>query len=703
MRIGNVTRKTPIIFGFFILTGLVQAQEPSAWWTYDTVTDRTITDPVNGSVDHLVGYYQLQPGVQGNSLKLDGYTSRVIRESADIPDIRGGLTIESWVALQTFPWNRSAIVNQGLDPSGTIPGLADREHRFFLGIDAFGHLCFRMMLDDTIRECISGEPLPLLEWNHVAGTYDENEGLKVYLNGALAGELKVKGKMAAGPGTDLLVGMNTRKLGAVGSERKASADLPSKMVIHGLLDETRLYDQPLSGDQLMQHYLDEQPAENQPLKFEQMPSGPSQLPAVFDAVYTRLEYTDEWEAPWKVSSVPDILVHFDQSPVRFIFWRGTSYGGVWVTENGRWMGDQSLERAGGGKSPMGCSEHMSDKLVRYSNVRIIEKNDARIVIHWRYAISDILYDIFGITDEDPRGEWADEFYTIYPDGVVVRHQVLYTHYLSHEWQETIVINQPGTSPDDNIELEALTLLNMDGEQETYSWAEGGPASFPAPEEPNIQVVNLKSVYKPFIIFEPRPRIRPFNPATIRPEVAHFPWWNHWPVGQIPNDGRRAFSHDRPSHSSLAQSIEDSDVIHDRGDGSYEVVTLTGMTDQPAESLVALARSWNDPAAVTRCSEGFSGGKYSRKERAYVFSAAANELTGELAFRIDASEKSPLVNPAFRIQNWGAEEVLLEVDGKKMERGTHYRTGTINTLEGQDLVVWLQMHREDPVRIRLSRK
>jgi len=38
---------------------------------------------------------------------------------------------------------------------------------------------------------------------------------------------------------------------------------------------------------------------------------------------------------------------------------------------------------------------------------------------------------------------------------------------------------------------------------------------------------------------------------VRGNVSPFPWWNHWPVAQIPSDGRYAQAPDRASHFSLA--------------------------------------------------------------------------------------------------------------------------------------------------------
>jgi hypothetical protein len=580
------------------------------------------------------------------------------------------------------------------------PGPAQEfEQRVFLGIDAHGRVGFKVRVDGRLSECVSNRALPLLRWSLVTATFDEQNGLSIFIDGQPAGSLSARGKITPPNGTDILIGKSRRRSGPDGAERKASADWPSDMVLEGLLDEVKIYSRALTAGQIGDAYKAQRPAVAQPLQWSPLPSGPVRLPRRFDAVYTRLRYTDEWEEPWRVGCDPDILLHFDELPVRFLFWRGTGYGGVWVTENGLWMADQSLERAGPGKSPWGCAEHMSDKQTRYSSVRIIEKSDARIVLQWRYAVADITYTIFGSDAGGRPGEWADEYYFIYPDGVSTRHQNLWTGHLSHEWQETIVLNQPGTRPEDNIELAAMTLANLKGEHETYSWEKGPPAAFSRPENPNIQITNLKSRFRPFIIFEPGPAIRPFRSA-IRPEMSHFPWWNHWPVAQLPNDGRRAMGPDRPSHSSLSQSIEESGVIHRAPDGTYSAVTLIGMTDRPIADLVPLARSWNNPPELTVSNPGFVNRGYEKRQRAYLLERNGSAPAAELSFALAADQDSPLVNPAFVVSGWGSAGALLKVNGISVARGKDFRLGHRKSLEGVDLVVWIVMSASKPVNLEI---
>lgn len=839
-------------------TQQVNGYIPVAWWKLDTINNNKTIDAVSRIQDSITGYFRPENGVLGKSLKLDGYTSRILRKADDVPRLKNAMTLEAWVALNSYPWNHTAIIDQGgnaLDPvkkdlpevnlNKLSPGLIgtqygdpklqraqgkielsvsdnnwtggmndwsaswrgyitapftgdviisvnsdagirlminnrfvidswtlkgertcnitmvkgekypilliyshdggdsflkltwswtgqerqiiparafgysendkikvqneivpppppekNYESRIFFGIDAYGHLVFRLNIDGQLCECFSEMKLPLLKWNHVAATFSQEEGMKIFINGIIAGNQKTKGTITPEKGSDLFIGMSLARLGPTGSERQASAGILSPMVVDGLLDEVKIYDRTLSSEKLLKTFESERPVQIQPLQWQKMPSGPEKLPKKFDALYTRLLYRQEWEYKWRVGDYPDILIHFDLLPVRYIFWRGTGYGGAWITENGIWMGDQSLERANEGKSPWGCSEHMSDKQTRYSSVRIVEKNDARIVIQWRYAISDITYSIFGTETGTGWGEWADEYYYIYPDGVSTRYQILYTNYLSHEWQETIVLNQEGTYPEDNIDLNAMSVANMKGEFKTYSWENGPPKSFPVPENINIQLVNLKSSYKPFIIFEPGPGIKPFK-GSVRPEYSHFPWWNHWPVAQLPNDGRMATAPDRPSHSSLSQAVEASQVIHKLDDRSYAVVTLIGMTDKPVSELAPLARSWNNPAEAEIKNSRFDLKGYDKNQRAYIISTKDKGIASELELSLQSNAESPVINPAFVIKDWGNSNARVEIDGKELKRDEFFRSGHEVRMEGCDLIIWLKMEIKKPVNITIK--
>jgi hypothetical protein len=475
------------------------------------------------------------------------------------------------------------------------------------------------------------------------------------------------------------------------------AKLQSHMLFDGLIDELKIHNLALDTKQIQAAFSKVRPTKAQPLQYRVMPSGPKLENPEFGAAYCRLRYAEEWEKHWRVGPDPDILVTFDQTPVRMVFWRGTNYGAAWITENGRWMGDQSVE-ATSNSTGWGCSEHMSDKQSRYSHVKLIENNDARVVVHWHYAISDVVYGISRV-GLDGWGEWADEYYYIYPDAVSTRKQILHAKVHKHEWQETIVLLQPGTTPEDNIELDALTWADMNGNIKTYTW-KFGPRDESKLPNMTIQVVNLKSKYRPFIILQPN-SLPKLMGTRGNPERSHFPWWNHWPVAQLPNDGRRTGIPDRPAHSSLAQSIEYSLMIkHDPENETYTAVSLCGMSEKPAEKLTSLARSWNSPAKLLlNCDEYRSQG-YDIYQRAYVLHCINKGKPSKLEFTLAASDDSPVVNPAFVIKNWGDRTVQLKIDGKEIKKGKTLRIGYNHSMHGTDLIIWTEKESTKPVRISL---
>ena len=662
-------------------TPLLHADQPAAWWSFpgegDQFFQRIGLDLAGKNHDRAEGFFGRADGVVGNAVILDGFSTRVTRPADKVTPLGDAFSFEAWIALQVYPWNWAAILNQE----------RDQKEGWFFGIGDDGRLGLHVAKDGKWIQCKSKTQLPLLKWSHVGGSYDPASGLKVFINGKLEGEIKTTGPITPANGVDLLMGLSHTRTHPTRTERKYSMSFKSPMLLDGLLDEVKIHNKALTEEEVAQAYAAVQPKVAQPLQFRRMPSGPDG-PGEFGAFYTRLNYAPEWERHWRVGEFPDILVRFDESPSRVVFWRGTNYGACYVSENGLWAGDQSLEINCGWT---GCYEHMADKKCEYSTAKILESNDARVIVHARYASIGINGKFLSPDPLTGWGLWSDEYFTIYPDGVTVRHVVATNHNGHGQWQETMIFNQPGMSPEETVDIRAFTLANEKGESHTYSWENGPPLkwegnhspdrNFRIPENPNIQLVNLRSKWKQYLIFEPGVKIQGFAiPAAL--DYSIFPCWNHWPVAQIPNDGRKAIASDRPSSFSLSCS---QPVIH-RANGSSEAMFLYGMTDQAAETLAPLSRSWNSAPAATLAGSGYEGGSYKKSQRAYMFTAKAPGA-GPLEFSLEATQESPIQNPAFVVKNWGNRPASLTIDGKEIPRGKDFRFGHNKTLEGTDLIVW----------------
>ena len=673
-------------------------------------------EKISGAQDQLVGNFKYVAGVAGNALQLDGYTSSVLHKA---PLTLGQqFSVEAWVALEAYPWTWCAIID----------GEKDQQQGYYFGIDPEGRFGLHLALDGKWQTATSETKLPLYKWNHLVATFDAAVGVRLYLNGKPAGAFPLKGNFTVATDAEVLLGRNKNPRPLAFEIREAR---PVRCSLEGILDEIKIYNAALSDNDVATQFSSQQIAATPPLHAPLLPSGPKGK-GRFGAFYARLQYNEFWDKLWRVGEHPDVVVRFDQADYRFVFWRGTSFIPCWVSENGIWYTNEFFET--NSKGLRSGSEPMADKQTRFSHVRIIESTDARAVVHWRYAPVDVLY---GIAHEDQSGwgDWVDEYYTIYPDGVAVRKIELHSTkpvLLAgngpgsggfREFHESIIINPPGTKPDDNLKTEGLTLANMKGQSHTYSWAETSPgvvgkldaerAKFVMtergdsvvrrkwllePEAANIHLVNLKAKFSPFVIVDPRLAAIDVYAGEIIRERSIFPWWNHWPVAQqLESTGRWAVAPDRVSHSSLTH-------IHwpasEQTGNTTTKIMLNGMTEAAANALVPLPSSWLQPAPLKLLIGAFKSEGYLMAERAYVLKAMGANSNG-LKFQLNASQASPLHNPAFVIKGWGEAGAQITVDGKRILRGTEFRYGFNRTLEGTDLVVWLKRSSEKSVTITLK--
>ena len=204
----------------------------------------------------------------------------------------------------------------------------------------------------------------------------------------------------------------------------------------------------------------------------------------------------------RVGPYGDVVVRFDDSPSRFVFWRGASYVPHWVTENGLWFDHEWVEtwRIG----VVGCAEPISDKQNRYSHVRILESNDARAVVTWRYAVSDVKYQIAREIPLSGWGDWVDEVATPFTRtrwpcarsccGVPSpRKPTSFTRRCSSASRGFKAGERHRGGSGDAGEHEG----------ETYSYSRTPDAKeMDQPPGANIALYNLRSKYRPFAVIQP---------------------------------------------------------------------------------------------------------------------------------------------------------------------------------------------------------
>jgi len=652
-----------------VKTDSVPAGSPDAWLRFNEGSGDATVEQIGGISCAIGGHKSLwKAGILGSCLQFDGYESVVTLPQAHTPSVSGGLTVEAWVAVGANPWNWAPIVHQSSwESSG-----------WYLGINKSGRLGFMVSAGGGWQSLVSSASLERYRWTHVAGTYSPSSGqIKLYIDGSPAGSRSAGGAISTA-GRDLLIGRNNTPITPTDPVRE-DATLPTWYGFDGLIDEVKIYGRALDASQISGEYAQTAP---DPLQREEpamqqriLPSKPADSDR-FGAFYRKLSYYETWDNMWRVSEHPDVIVKYNFAPVSTVFWRGTSYGQGWSTENNLWISDQSVEEGGGGT--MSCAEHMSDKQCRHSHVRVIESTGARVVIHWRYALVDILYNQPRVDGDTGWGDWVDEYYSIYPDGAGVRDVKYWTSESRHySLQDTQFLTPPGKRPEEIIDLESLTLVNESGQSRTLSWAGGIPGN--TLSNANIEVVNLKSAYKPFVIFEVGVYIGPWG-QDEKNDYTYWPAWNHWPASQILSDGRLATGTDHLIHAALGE-VDTDDLSTDQ--------MMYGFTNQSPVSLVALGKSWNRAPSLSVTGGGLSSEGYDRGQRAYIL-RQTQPGASQLSFSLSGSSNSPVVNPCFIVKNWdGPEQVDVSVNGSPAADGDALCGIEMSANGPRSLAVWVR--------------
>jgi hypothetical protein len=643
-------------------------------WHFDEGVGHATTEKQSGKTGEIGGaaaYWK--PGVSGTCLSFDSYSTAV---TSPAPQLKDEFTVSAWIAIQEYPFNLAAIVDHLNGKEG-----------FLLGVNARGEVEFRLGNGEVVESVIT-ERAPLYEWVHVAAVVKRNEPAAIYLNGKRAVTAASASSFAPAKKSDLSIGM-TRSLRQFPqfAERAVTKQFKSTMVFSGLIDEVRIFDKALNEIEVGADHTALKPSETRALKPWVMPAGPEVSPG-FRAEHTKLNYSPEWDGLWRMGDHADIVVTFADKPWRYVFWRGTRYLPSLVTGYGRdgiWSNDQGPERY-----EKQCYEHMSDMLCRYSNARIIHRSDARVVVHWRNASASISYR-WPALDANGWGIWTDEYWTIYPDGVSIRHQLVHNNTdkgISAELNQNEILCHPGQATEDVMNDDGVILFKPDGETRTITRT--SPPAKKGEGDWNLQVINLKGKTKQFEIGE----IGAYGETCLHREV-WWRGWNHYPVQVIPSDGTQVKTFDRPSSMCPATFRE----LRHKDGNNIEAMVMYGLTDKQPAELTSLNRSWNfapELSDVKACA--FLG--YEKREKAFRFKGAGDAVS----FTVRASKNQPLENPAFIITNWsgGDADVSLEINGKALSRGTDYRTGIEVDVDGSNtLVIWLPLVSTESVSFRIG--
>ena len=460
-------------------------------------------------------------------------------------------------------------------------------------------------------------------------------------------------------------------------------------------------------------------------------------PGPFGAFYTTLKYWAEWDNPRRVGDYADVVVQFEDSIDRLIFWRGATNVPHWANDKNMWYENEFCERRGDDAGLDSLCEPMQDHDSRHSNVRIIQSTPARVLVHWRYHPSTLANKI-PFVDETGWGDTVDEYHYVYPDESAVRDTTLFTSKpnVFNEWHEAIPTMGPGQIPEDCLDMQAFSMANTKGEAIYFNFEKAFPPDSDFKDGYNIILIGMKGKSKPFAVCESYGQW--FDPIS-RPGDTRFNHYDDWPAWpkkyrrqnyerKPENQNYRDFCEFLPAHSSLMHL--DWDNYEDNYDGPIiflRKVLLHGMTrNNDVKSLVPLTKYWENAPAIKVTGYGYSGGYFEKSQKSYHIQRRVrtigfehlvnkdddrnpNKDAEKVDIQVYASEDSPIINPCFVINGWpeGGIKARLYINGKDIPEGKDFKQG-IETNWDQtqwdskhSLVVWVRTNSEETVNFTIE--
>ena len=183
---------------FLILSvsnGICEEKKPLAWWSFDGKIVNSVHEKVKGIDDPISGNFRVVEGVSGKALKFDGYTTVMMRKTSKAPHLSSSFTIEAWIAIAAYPWSWCPIISH-----------SDNNAGYALELGPYGELAMKVFSGSVWRTCISNEKISIKTWTHVAGVFDPEKGLTVFIDGKEKGRLEFQGRMNLPRKADLIIG-----------------------------------------------------------------------------------------------------------------------------------------------------------------------------------------------------------------------------------------------------------------------------------------------------------------------------------------------------------------------------------------------------------------------------------------------------------------------------------------------------------------
>ena len=384
---------------------------------------------------------------------------------------------------------------------------------------------------------------------------------------------------------------------------------------------------------------------------------------------------------------PAVTVSFDQKPYEMFFDPPSDMAFYFEGQIG--FGNQFAEtEVDGDCYEVGFDDGEKVMWIEY-------QSPARVVVRFRGALKNSRGEVAhtDIESDSPYGpgDWADEWFYIYPDGISVRKVQIYTGLAQDavafwgrngtvfETQETTIFQlDPNRLPADDISINALTLVNMKGESKDISFDPYPPEHLDLFAGANIHILNLTNGSNHF---------------TIVPEGDV----------EIKTYGDNYFeTYTQDPGLDFGYSIELSHIInwdwYKQTDNTLQQIYLTGMMTDKSETekidfAYKMAKAWQNAPQLVIAEGNFKLSDYLMEEKAYAIEKTTNDVEN-FRFTLEAGVENPVINPAFIFRDAAGMEIRqVKINDSAT---SEYCTG----YEGSDLILSMLYSTEQEVEFEL---
>ncbi|WP_143959767.1 GH32 C-terminal domain-containing protein [Litoribacter populi] len=198
------------------------------------------------------------PGLQGNALRFDGYSTYVEKEHT-INSVTNQMTIEAWYATEAF--SPSTDLDRNPIEGGAIISQIDQGSGFALKIGPYGNVILDFFANGNKHTIATSQMIQKYAWNHIMATIDlSTQNAQIFVNGTLWKSLPLE---EAGNITFANVPMRI-------GQHNSSATIEGFNIntLNGAIDDLKIYNVALTAAEALENYTRFAPAPQEEIIFE---------------------------------------------------------------------------------------------------------------------------------------------------------------------------------------------------------------------------------------------------------------------------------------------------------------------------------------------------------------------------------------------------------------------------------------------------